>query len=93
MVALGEVARQAPLPLPVGAEDVDDQKVTLLGLVKTLVQIFNNKKLPSKVSCAVYTSSMKFLVVITVICLTHCYNILLQILKMRFIYFRFVNKQ
>lgn len=52
------MARQAPLPLPAGTEDEDDQKVTSLGLVKALVQIFNNKKLPSKVSCAGQTSGM-----------------------------------
>lgn len=50
VLALGEMARQGPLPLPAGTEDSGDKDVTLLALVQTLVKIFNNKKLPSKVS-------------------------------------------
>ena len=50
VVAVGEMARQGPLPLPAGTEETDDKEVTLLAFVKVLVKIFNNKKLPSKVS-------------------------------------------
>lgn len=49
VLAVGEMARQGPLPLPAGTEDSGDKDVTLLALVQTLVKIFNNKKLPSKV--------------------------------------------
>lgn len=50
VVALGEMARQAQLPLPIGdnTEGSDDKKPTLLNLVNALVKIFNNKKLASK---------------------------------------------
>lgn len=49
VISLGEMARHSALPLKPGAEDDPTTKVTSLSLVKTLVKIFNNKKLPSKV--------------------------------------------
>ncbi|KAK7017866.1 hypothetical protein SK128_016544, partial [Halocaridina rubra] len=51
VIALGEIARQNSLPLPSGVEDSEKvtEKVTSLALVKALVAIFGNKKLPSKV--------------------------------------------
>ncbi|CAL4121852.1 unnamed protein product, partial [Meganyctiphanes norvegica] len=51
IVALGEMARQAQLPLPIGdatEENADKKTTTLFNLVTCLVKIFNNKKLASK---------------------------------------------
>ncbi|KAB7502624.1 Proteasome-associated protein ECM29-like protein [Armadillidium nasatum] len=47
LIALGEIARQAPLPLPV--EDENDEKPSLMKLLLTLQSIYCNKKLSSKV--------------------------------------------
>lgn len=49
VLALGEMARQGPLPLPAGSEGDEPKAVSSLALVKTLVTIFGNKKIPSKV--------------------------------------------
>lgn len=49
VLALGELARQGPLPLPAGSEEDEAKTVTSLSLVKALVTIFGNKKIPSKV--------------------------------------------
>ncbi|XP_066988430.1 proteasome adapter and scaffold protein ECM29 [Macrobrachium rosenbergii] len=49
VIALGEIARQSPLPLPADNEEKDTQKATLLSLINALVKIFVNKKIPSKI--------------------------------------------
>lgn len=49
VLALGELARQGPLPLPAGSEEDEPKTVTSLSLVKALVTIFGNKKIPSKI--------------------------------------------
>ncbi|KAK3880878.1 hypothetical protein Pcinc_014654 [Petrolisthes cinctipes] len=49
VISLGEMARHSALPLPPGVQDDPASKVSSLSLVKSLVKIFNNKKLPSKV--------------------------------------------
>ncbi|KAG7160614.1 Proteasome adapter and scaffold protein ECM29-like [Homarus americanus] len=49
VISLGEMARQSPLPLPVGVPEGDKKPVSSLAVVNYLIKVFNNKKLPSKV--------------------------------------------
>ncbi|XP_071525915.1 proteasome adapter and scaffold protein ECM29 [Panulirus ornatus] len=49
VIAIGEMARQGPLPLPAGVAEEDSRKPTSLALFKALFKIFTDKKLPSKV--------------------------------------------
>ncbi|XP_045609918.2 proteasome adapter and scaffold protein ECM29 isoform X1 [Procambarus clarkii] len=49
VIAIGEMARQSPLPLPVGVAQEDSKQLSSLALVNALVKIFKTKTLPSKV--------------------------------------------